>query len=74
MFRGAINRTSRSEVFCNKGENICARVSFLMKLQAEACSFIKKRDSDTGVLFPCQLCEIFKNTSFYRTTQVVTSE
>ena len=28
-------------------ENICVRVSFLIKL--EACNFIKRRDSDIGV-------------------------
>ena len=28
-------------------KNICDRVSFLIKLQAETCNFIKKRDSDS---------------------------
>ena len=44
-------------MFCEKGalkisqnsrENTCARVSFLMKLYAEACNVIKK-ETDTGV-------------------------
>ena len=35
--------------------------SLLIKLQAEACNFIKKGASDKGVY-----CEIFKNTFFYR--------
>ena len=30
------------EISQNSQENICARVSFLIKLQAEACNFIKK--------------------------------
>ena len=54
-------RSSRPEVFCkmvffkisqNSQENTCARVSFLIKLQAK----------------------IFKNTYFYRTTLVASSE
>ena len=31
------------EISQNSQENICARVSFLIKLQAEACNPIKKR-------------------------------
>ena len=39
-----------------------ARDSFLIKLQAEACNFIKK---DTLVqVFSCEFHEIFKNTFF----------
>ena len=34
----------------NSQENACARVSFLIKLQAEACNF--------------KFCEFFKNTFF----------
>ena len=30
------------EISQNSQENICARISFLIKLQAEACNFIKK--------------------------------
>ena len=46
------DRSSRPDVFCkkvfleisqNSRENTCARVSFLTKLQDEACNFIKKR-------------------------------
>ena len=40
----------------NSHGNICARVSFLKKLQA-------KRDFGTGV-FCCEFCEILKNTFF----------
>ena len=53
-FPGYIDKIQKQppEVFCKKGglknvinsqENICARVSFLKKLQAEACDFVKKR-------------------------------
>ena len=46
-------RSSRPEVFLiilqNSQENTCAWVSFLIKLQASPCNFIKKRDSGTGV-------------------------
>ena len=41
-------------------DNICARVSFLIKLQTETCNFIKK---ETQVL-SCEFCKIFKNTYF----------
>ena len=46
----------------NSQENSCAIVSFLLKLQAEACSFVK-RGTLTQV-FSCEFCEIFKNTLF----------
>ena len=43
-------------------ENTCERVSFLIKLQALACIFIKK---ETLVqVLSCEFCEIFKNTFF----------
>ena len=43
----------------NLQESTCARVSFLIKLEALACKFIKKRDSGTAL---CNFCEISKNT------------
>ena len=49
------------KVFLKISQN-CTRVSFLIKLHALACNFIKKRDSDTGV--SCEFCEIFKNNFF----------
>ena len=63
------NGSGRLEVFCEKGvlrnvakftENTCARVSFLIKLQASPCIFIKK---DTLVqVFSCKFCKISKKT------------
>ena len=48
----------------NSQENTCSRVSFLMKLQAKACYFIKK---ETLVqVISCEFCEFFKNNYFYR--------
>ena len=48
-----VQRCSLKKVFLeisqNSHENTCARVSFLIKLRALACKFIKKRDSGTGV-------------------------
>ena len=44
-------------------KNVCAR-AFLNKVVSYACNFIKKRPTE---LFPSKFCEIFKNTSFYRT-------
>ena len=55
----------------NLQEITCARVSFLTKLQAEACNFIKK-EALAQVL--CRkFCEIFKKTFFYRTPLMAAS-
>ena len=37
------------EISQNLQENVFARISFLIKLQASACNFIKKRDSSKSV-------------------------
>ena len=49
----------------NPQENNCARVSFLMKLQGEACNFINKKILTQAI--SCEICEIFKNILFCRT-------
>ena len=54
--------------FQNSQENICARVSFLLKLKAEAFKFIKKET--LAQVFSCKFCEIFNNRFFYRTPRV----
>ena len=69
------------EVFCkgkvfleisqNSQENTCAGVSFLIKLQAEACNFIKKET--LAQVFSYEFCEISKNTFFRRTPLVAAS-
>ena len=46
----------------NSQENTCARVSFSIKLQAEAYNFIKK--VTLAQLFSCEFCEYFENTFF----------
>ena len=56
----------------NSQENNCAKVSFLIKLQASACNFIKK-ETVTQV-FSCEFCENFKNKLFFRTILVAASE
>ena len=38
---------------------------FLIKLQAEACYFIKRET--LAKVFPCEFCKIYKNTFIYRT-------
>ena len=43
-------------------QNTCARVSFLIKLQVEACNFIKKET--LAQVFSCEFEEIFKKTFF----------
>ena len=46
----------------NSQEKTCARVSFLIKLQNEACNFLKK---DTlAQMSSCEFWEIFKDTFF----------
>ena len=59
------------EVFCKKvsikisqysQENTCARVSFLLKLQASDCKFTKKET--LAQVFSCEFCKISKNTFF----------
>ena len=67
--KAVTNRCSVKKVFLevlqNSKENTCARSSFLIKLQALACNFIKK-ETLTQV-FSCEFCEISKNTFSYRT-------
>ena len=46
------------EISQNSEENTCARVSFLIKLEAEFCNFIKKET--LAQVFSCEFCEIFK--------------
>ena len=70
-----VQRCSVKKVFLeiprNSQENTCARVSFLKKLQAKACDFIKK---DTlAHVFSREFCEISKNIFFYRTPLVAAS-
>ena len=54
------------EISQNLLENTCARVSFLIKL--EACNFIKKET--LAQVFSCEFCDISKNTCSYRTPPV----
>ena len=50
------------EMSQNSQGNTCARVSFLITLQASGCNFISKKT--VAQLFSCEFCEIFKNTFF----------
>ena len=59
------------EISQNSQKNTCARVLFLIKLQTEACNFIKK-ETLTKV-FSSEFCEVFKNTFSYRTFPVAAS-
>ena len=70
-------RSRCSEVFCkkvfleipqNSQENICARVSFLIKLQTKA------EKETLAQVFSCGFFEISKITCFYRTPLVAASE
>ena len=55
----------------NSQENSCARVSFLIELQAWGTEALKK---ETLVqVISCQFCKISENTFFYRTPLVAAS-
>ena len=64
--RSSHQRSSIIKVFLeisqNSQENTCARVSFLIQLQASACNFIKKET--LAQVCSCEFCEISKNTFF----------
>ena len=75
-------RSSHPEVFCEKGvlrnlakltENTCAKVSFLIKLQAYSLrpTSLLKSGSGTGIFM--WICKISKNTFFDRTPLVTAS-
>ena len=55
------------EILQNSQENTCARVSFLIKLQA---TLLKEALAQE---FSCEFCEISKNANFYRTASVAAS-
>ena len=50
------------KIWQNQQENTFARASFLIKLQASVCSFIKKKA--LAQVLSCEFCQIFKNTFF----------
>ena len=52
-------------------ENTCARVSFLIKLQAQGRNFIKKET--LAQVFSCEFCEISKNNFFTEHLQTTAS-
>ena len=58
---GVLSEKMFLKILQNSQENICVRVSFLIKLLALACKFIE-RDSGTDVF--CEFCEISRNTLF----------
>ena len=59
-----------SEISQNSQENICARVSFLIKLQALG-NFIKKMT--LAQVFSCEFCKISKSTFFTEHLQATAS-
>ena len=60
------------KILQNSQESTCARVTFLIKLQAEACNFIKTET--LAKVFSHKFCKIFKNTFLHRTPPVAASE
>ena len=70
--RGVVQEKVLLEISQNSQENTCARVPFLIKLQAEVCNFIKKET--LAQMFSCEICEISKNTFFIENLQVTASD
>ena len=60
--RGVLLKNKFLKVLQNSEESTCARVSFLLKLQTEACNFINK--VTLAQVYSCEFGEIFKNTFF----------
>ena len=60
------------EILQNSQENTSARESFLKKLQALACSFIKKET--LAQVFSCEFSKICENFFSYRIPPLATSE
>ena len=56
---GVLYENLFSEISQNSHENICNRVSFLIKLQAKACNFINKET--LAQVFSCEFCKISTN-------------
>ena len=60
------------EISQNSQKNTCTRVSFLIKLLAEACSFITK--DALAQVFSCEFREISRNNLFTEHLQTTSSE
>ena len=61
------NESSALNSFSGAGTR--ARVSFLIKLQASSCNFIKRET--LALVFSCEFCEVFQNifiTEYLRVT------
>ena len=58
------------EISQNSQENTSTRVSFSIKLQAEACKKRLWQKETLGRVFSCEFCKISKNILFYRTPPV----
>ena len=76
-----LRRSSRPEVFYKKVDlrnfakfirkDLCQSLLFNLII-ASTCNFIKKET--LAQVFPCEFCEIFQNTYFYRTPLVAASD
>ena len=60
--RNVLYRKVFLEILRNSQENTLVRVSFLIKLQASVCDFIKNKT--LAQVFFCEFCEVSKNTFF----------
>ena len=60
--RGVLWKNKFLKILPNSEESTSAWVSFLLKLQTEACNFINK--VTLAQVYSCEFGEIFKNTFF----------
>ena len=67
----AVAQSYSVKISQNSEKNTCARVSFLIKLQASTCNIIKKENLAQG--FSREFCEISKNNFSYRIPPVTAS-
>ena len=58
------------KIYQNSQETPCARVSFLMRLQAGRMQLYLKETP--GQVFPCTFCTVFKNTYLITGNQPIT--
>ena len=60
---GVLYKKAFLEISQNSQENTCARVSFLVKLQASSLQFYFIKKETLTQVISCEFCEISKNTS-----------
>ena len=71
LVEAGARRCSIKTMLLKLWKNTCASVPFLIKLQPQTCSFIKKETPT--LVFSCELCKICRNTYFEEHPRTATS-